>query len=129
MDDAGIVSEWCRAFAAETQTLPESAPRVAEHIKNDSISLWTDPEPVAMAVASANTPNGGRVGGVYTPPHLRGRGYASALVAQLSQSILDSGKRFCFLFTDLANPTSNSIYRKIGYEPVSDFAEYRFADG
>jgi predicted GNAT family acetyltransferase len=41
--------------------------------------------------------------------------------------ILDSGKKFCFLFTDQANPTSNSIYQKIGYEPVCDFHEYTFS--
>jgi hypothetical protein len=66
------------------------------------------------------------VGPVYTPPERRGRGYATACVAALSQTILDEGWAFCTLFTDLANPTSNSIYQKIGYHPVCDFAEYRF---
>jgi predicted GNAT family acetyltransferase len=63
---------------------------------------------------------------VYTPPALRGRGYASALVAAVSQAQLDAGRRFCFLFTDLANPTSNRIYQDIGYEAVCDVDEYRF---
>jgi uncharacterized protein len=54
------------------------------------------------------------------------RRYASALVAALSQHHLDAGKRFCFLFTDLANPTANHIYQAIGYEPVVDLAELRF---
>jgi len=56
---------------------------------------------------------------VYTPPAYRRRGYASACGAALSQLILDAGRRFCFLYTDLANPTSNQIYQQIGYEHVS----------
>jgi uncharacterized protein len=64
---------------------------------------------------------------VYTPPELRGRGYASACVAALTQQLLDSGRRFVFLFTDLANPTSNSIYQTVGYRPVSDVDQYQFA--
>ncbi len=63
---------------------------------------------------------------VYTPRALRGRGYASACVAALSQQLLDAGWQFCALFTDLANPTSNDIYQRIGYRPVCDFNEYDF---
>jgi hypothetical protein len=66
------------------------------------------------------------VGGVYTPPELRNRGYATSCVAELSRNILQSGKEFCTLYTDLANPTSNSIYMKIGYKPVCDSVEYAF---
>jgi predicted GNAT family acetyltransferase len=66
-----------------------------------------------------------RVGPVYTPPELRGRGYAGALTAHVSRRILDAGERAC-LYTDLANPTSNKIYAAIGYEPVADFVEYTF---
>jgi predicted GNAT family acetyltransferase len=66
---------------------------------------------------------------VYTPPELRRRGYASALVAALSRRLLDEGRRFCFLYTDLANPTSNHIYREIGYEEVCPATSYRFERG
>ena len=82
---------------------------------------------VSMAGFGGRTPNGVRIGPVYTPPELRGRGYASALTAALTQRLLDGGLRFCFLFTDLANPTSNSIYQRIGYEPVSDFDFWSFS--
>ena len=61
-----------------------------------------------------------RVGPVYTPPELRGRGYATTLTAAVSQDQLDQGRRFVTLFTDLANPTSNRIYQAIGYRPVRD---------
>lgn len=63
---------------------------------------------------------------VYTPPELRRRGYASACVAALSQLLLDAGWKFCCLFTDMSNPTSNHIYQQIGYTPVCDFNEYIF---
>ncbi|MBA2569295.1 MAG: GNAT family N-acetyltransferase [Actinobacteria bacterium] len=67
------------------------------------------------------TPNGIRIGPVYTPPELRGRGYASALVAKLSSSLLAGGRRFCFLYTDLANPASNKIYERLGYVRVCEW--------
>jgi hypothetical protein len=65
---------------------------------------------------------------VYTPPQHRGWGYASNLVARASQAQLDAGRRFVFLFADLANPTSNKIYQGIGYEPVADVDQYVFLD-
>ena len=88
--------------------------------------LWEDDGPVSMCGVGGPTPNGIRIGPVYTPVSLRGRGYASACVAAASQLQLDAGRRFCFLYTNLANPTSNHIYQAIGYEPVCDVDEYRF---
>ena len=79
-----------------------------------------------MAAAMGETPNGTRIGCVYTPPALRGRGYASALVAELSQRLLDAGRRYCFLYTDLANPTPNVMYHRIGYRPVCDVVDVNF---
>jgi predicted GNAT family acetyltransferase len=81
-----------------------------------------------MAGYAGPTPNGIRVGPVYTPPHLRGRGYASACVAALSQELLDTGHKFCFLFTDLLNATSNHIYQVIGYQPIVDVDMYQFGE-
>jgi predicted GNAT family acetyltransferase len=88
--------------------------------------LWqVDGEPVSMALPTRPTRHGISVGGVYTPPEQRRHGYASACVAALSQKLLDQGYQFCSLFTDLANPTSNSIYMQIGYRPVADFDKYK----
>jgi predicted GNAT family acetyltransferase len=84
------------------------------------IFLWEDAEPVSLVGVGGATPNGIRIGPVYTPPRFRGHGYASALTATVSQAMLDEGRRFCFLYTDLANPTSNKIYQAIGYKPVTD---------
>jgi predicted GNAT family acetyltransferase len=82
--------------------------------------VWEDRGPVSYAGSS--TPAGGvvRIGPVYTPPAHRGRGYASALVAAISQLSLDRGAAACCLYTDLANPTSNRIYLAVGYRPLCD---------
>jgi predicted GNAT family acetyltransferase len=80
-----------------------------------------------MAGYSGRTPNGIRVAWVYTPPENRGKGFAGACVAALSQKLLDEGRKFCFLYTDLANPISNHVYQKIGYEPVVDSTAYAFS--
>jgi predicted GNAT family acetyltransferase len=92
-----------------------------------TVYLWLDEgRPVSLTGVGGLTPHGIRVGPVYTPPELRGRGYASNLVAEASRLQLESGRTFVFLFTDLANPTANRIYQAIGYEPVIDFAEWDF---
>jgi predicted GNAT family acetyltransferase len=80
----------------------------------------------ALAASSGATPNGMRINHVYTPPEFRGRGYASNLVAALSRRLLEGGRTFCSLFTDLANPTSNKIYQQIGYRTVADFRHWEF---
>jgi uncharacterized protein len=96
-------------------------------IERGWLYLWeVGGQPVSIAYGNRPIPNGITISGVYTPPDLRGRGYASALVAELSQHFLDSGRQFCTLFTDLANPTSNHIYQRIGYRPVGDFSIYHF---
>ncbi len=81
-----------------------------------------------MVFSGGSTPNGKRITAVYTPPEHRQKGYATSCVAALSQNLLDSGCKYCFLFTDLANPTSNHIYHKIGYRPVSNWSNYSFVE-
>ncbi len=129
--DRDLIARWMYAFVEEAQPhLGRSVEAARENadrwIDGGTLRVWENNTPVSMAGASGATPRGIRVGAVYTPPALRRRGYASALVAALSQEQLDAGKRFCFLYTDLANPTSNRIYQDIGYEAVCDVDEYRF---
>ena len=131
--DRELAARWMDAFAEEA--LPEPPPGTSEEFvdrreedPDGGIVFWEDDGAVvSMAGFGGRTPNGIRIGPVYTPPELRGRGYASALTAAVTQRLLDGGLRFCFLFTDLANPTSNSIYQRIGYEPVSDFDFWSFS--
>jgi uncharacterized protein len=89
------------------------------------IVIWDDGEPVSFAAYGNPTPHGVRIGPVYTPPDRRQKGYASALTAALSARLLRT-YRFCFLFTDLANPTANRIYERIGYRRVCEAAEIAF---
>lgn len=132
-DDVDLVVDWTRRFAAEAEG--EHPPedfirrRIEARIQDGEIFAWEDGRVVSIASASGRTPNGIRIGLVYTPPELRRRGYASACVAALSQRMLDSGRRFCFLYTDLGNPTSNHIYQAIGYRPVCDVSLIRFQSG
>jgi uncharacterized protein len=98
---------------------------VALLISGGDLAVWElDGEAVSMAAVSRRTPWSSSIGFVYTPPELRGRGYASAVTAALSQRELDVGQGWCSLFTDQANATSNHIYADIGYEPKSEFRHF-----
>jgi len=114
-------------FAADTGVEFETSKKErADWVKEGCVFLWEDDGAVSMAVAKGATRGGIRVGYVYTPPEHRRKGYASALVAQLSQQMLNEGFRFCVLYTDLSNPTSNAIYSRVGYEPVADVVDVTF---
>jgi uncharacterized protein len=141
-DDRELALRWWIEFADEV--LHDGGPgrdradaSVDHRLSSGSagILLWEDGgQPVSVAGWGGPTPNGIRIGPVYTPPALRGRGYATAVTAELSQRLLDGrnfagGRRFCFLYTDLANPTSNAIYERIGYQRVAESAEIVFERG
>jgi uncharacterized protein len=131
--DRELLVRWVTAFSKEAlEDSPFEPARMVDvrlEGKGAGLVLWEDDEPVSLAGFGGRTPNGIRIGPVYTPPGLRRRGYASALVAALSQRMLDEGRSFCFLYTDLSNPTSNRIYRDVGYQQVCDSVEYRFEQG
>ncbi len=121
MDDLELLTDWGTGFARDAgHGFLLAREQVNRMIERQDPHIWQDESPASMAVAQGATPNGCRVGYVYTPPELRGRGYASALVARLSQRMLDSGMTFCVLYTDLGNPTPNAIYQRIGYNAICD---------
>lgn len=132
--DRELLIDWVSAFHAEAKPGPamqSPADMVDRRLTEDpdGLMLWEhDGRPVSMAGLTGPTPNGIRVGLVYTPPEHRNRGFASALVAALTRRELERGRRFCFLYTDLANPTSNKIYQRIGYRPVTDVDVHVFHD-
>jgi predicted GNAT family acetyltransferase len=127
--DFDLAVEWAAHFVRETgiddRQLEKS---IGTRITAGTLWLWDDERPRSMAAEGGRTPNGSRINWVFTPEEWRGRGYASACVARLSERILASGKRFCFLYTDLSNPTSNALYQRIGYQRVCDVVEYRFIE-
>ena len=131
--DRAVLAAWLEAFADEALDeggVPDVGAMVERWLTagdDRTMWLWADGEPVSLCGVSGRTPTGIRIGPVYTPPAMRGRGYASNLVAAASQHQLDGGRRACFLFTDLANPTSNHVYEAIGYVPVRDVDRYVFA--
>jgi predicted GNAT family acetyltransferase len=127
--DVDLLGEWVQAFREEIGEghLGGSRELAAERVRDGEMWLWEDAgEPVAMAGAIAPTRNGIRIVLVYTAPHRRGRGYASNIVAALSQRQLDAGRKFCFLNTDVGNPTSNKIYRALGYRPIGESVTLMF---
>lgn len=130
-DEAVLVADWIRDFEAEalSEDNGRHLGRATKFISRGDLFFWeAENEPVSMAMKARPLKNSVTVSAVYTPPRHRRRGYATALVAQLSQHLLDMGYEFVNLFTDLGNPTSNSIYQKIGYHAVVDFRMYKFRE-
>lgn len=133
--DKDILTELITGFYLEAVPHDYSPERVTDLVARQlsadpsqrGMLLWeVNGEIVSMAGYSGPTRQGMRLNLVYTPKQHRGYGYASACTAQLTQNLLDSGRRFCTLFTDLSNPISNSIYQQIGYTAVSDYQHYGF---
>lgn len=127
--DIDLVKKWSHGFHldcfGQNSKVPESDPTL--YLAQGDMYIWeVNGQPVSMATKNRATVKGMNVGGVYTPPELRKKGYATSVVAEVSRNILQSGKQFCMLYTDLANPTSNAIYMKIGYVPVSDSVQHTF---
>lgn len=131
--DAGLLGPWAQRFVDESGS-DESRPGdeiLAPYLANGTLYLWEDEAtvPRSMAGWSRGTEHGAAVSMVFTPPEHRGHGCATALVAELSRTILARGKRFCVLFTNAANPTANAIYARIGYLPLCDHSSWRFTGG
>jgi len=125
--DLELMVQWTEEFNEEIhERYGQARPFVEGHLAGQRLFVWEDGKPVSMAAYGGNTPQGARIYGVYTPVGLRRLGYATALTAALSQRILDSGRKLCFLFTDRANPTSNHIYQRMGYRDVGDWDQYLF---
>jgi predicted GNAT family acetyltransferase len=132
--DREVVARWAQRLSLEALGEPrsdEDALRSTDaHIAAREMFVWeADGRCVSLAAAVQPTAHGIRINNVYTPPELRGHGYASALVAAVTQHVLDAGRRFAFLHTDLANPTSNGIYARIGYRRVCEFSLLKRAEG
>jgi len=106
-----------------------TAQSILESIRQNRVFFWVDAgEVVSIAIGNRPQIKGICVSGVYTPPAHRGKGYARALVAEVSKEFLSRGYELTNLFTDLSNPTSNKIYQEVGYQPVCDYHQYEFGN-
>lgn len=112
----------------ESLSLERARLSMETRINKKEVFIWLNKagEPVAINLSSRPTRNGISISFVYTPPNHRKKGYASALVAHTSQKMLDAGKKFCVLYTDVTNPTSNRIYQNIGYQEIAKSKQYLF---
>lgn len=128
--DRKLLARWFEEFCTDSGEAIARDPEewADERVERGSVLLWETPDgtPVAMAGTTPEIAGQVRVAGVYTPAHLRRRGYAGAVTAAVSRAAREAGAQEVLLFTDLANPTSNGLYQRIGYRPVSDFAVYAF---
>lgn len=119
-DDLAMAQGWADDFHEEALGGTGRAADVRVHVDSGRLGLWeVDHRAVAMTWASAPAGGVSRLSWVYTPPEHRGRGFASAVVAAVSDACVALGER-CMLYTDLANPTSNAIYQALGYRRVGD---------
>jgi uncharacterized protein len=126
--DRSLMILWTRAFQDEIgESANDTELRVDRALAAGQIWVWAQGgETTSMAVGREPTQGVVRLSGVYTPPEKRKHGFAAACVHALSKHLRDHGYR-CILYTDLGNPTSNSIYRRIGYKAVGEVLRYRFA--
>ena len=126
--DVPILNEWIDGFHIDVFKGRKDVHKAdaAELIRNADLYVWDDSGIVSMVNRTRPTRHGFVIAYVYTQKQFRNKGYATAAVSSLCRHILTSGKSFCSLFADLANPTSNSIYRKIGFKPIQDFYDYSF---
>jgi hypothetical protein len=121
--DRGLLIDWIGAFAIEVDDLATQDHGAAadERLSYGGITIWqADGVPVSIAGVSRAVDSMVRVGPVYTPPAQRGRGYAAGVTVAVSQAALEAGVTDVLLYTDLANPTSNALYQRLGYCPVED---------
>lgn len=133
-DDMLILVGWFQDFLSgisgevSSQVAESTLSRLIKRPHHEAgLFVWVvDDTLVTMAAYFGATPNGCRVSYVYTPPKFRRNGYATACTAAVSQHALNSGRRYCFLYTDLSNPTSNHIYQEIGYEFMCSVKQYTF---
>jgi predicted GNAT family acetyltransferase len=126
--DRDLLASWIDAFTKELADLAgPGRDTVDDRLSYGGLTLW-EADGAAVSLAGVSRPTAGvvRVAPVYTPPGHRGRGYGGAVTAAVSQAALDAGAAHVVLFTDLANPTSNALYRRLGYRPVEDRVVLRF---
>ena len=128
-EDHPLLAKWMADYSAEVDkpvSFDIAKNWTEKLIQNQQLHVWDIEGPVSIACVNRPTRNGIAILGVYTPPEHRNKGYATSSVLVLTKKLLSDRYSFCCLYTDLSNPTSNSIYAKIGYVPVGDALAFDF---
>ncbi|MCA0971117.1 GNAT family N-acetyltransferase [Halobacillus litoralis] len=124
-----LAKAWFRQYGVEVKEkhIEEQADRLAEDmIEQGKLFLWVmNGTPVSMACRARQTPNGITINAVFTPDAYKRNGYATQVTYFLTEHLLSSGAAFCSLYTDLDNPSSNSIYQRIGYKRIGSSIVYK----
>ena len=127
LSDLDTAADWACAFQKEAlhedADPEEMREKFRETISQGKVYLLEAPDGtlVSMAAATARSmPHGVGISWVYTPPEYRGRGYCQNTVAHICREVLRDGYDYCTLFVDKANPISNRVYQKIGFEIIED---------
>ncbi|MER8047142.1 GNAT family N-acetyltransferase [Streptomyces sp. NPDC094032] len=129
-DDVPLAVAWMREFARDIGEDPDAdyTANVEGRVADARLHLWeVAGEPVAMASVSRVVAGQARVSPVYTPRAHRARGYGGAVTCAVSRAAVGAGAERVLLFTDLANPTSNALYQRLGYRPIGDHSAVDFA--
>ncbi|MQY13018.1 hypothetical protein SRB5_31580 [Streptomyces sp. RB5] len=129
--DRGELMRWCDAFVTAVGESPaiNAGTWAASRFADKHFTFWETPDGVPVSLAGSTSMVGGmiRVDPVYTPAGLRGQGYAGAVTAAVTGAALAAGASDVVLYTDPGNPTSNALYRRVGYVPLAEFTGYTFA--
>jgi predicted GNAT family acetyltransferase len=120
-DDAALLADWLTAFYREA--VPHDPVPTREELERaageERYMFWIDNgRPVSMAGIVRRLKNSAAIAGVYTPPELRGRGYAGSVTAAVVERIYAEGRKIACLSADLGNLASNRCYVKIGFTPL-----------
>lgn len=127
--DLAITTRFFAEFQAEAHdSADDPAAVMRDRIEAGLLWLWDDSEVTSIAARNRIAAGVARVGPVYTPPNHRRRGYAAAVTAACSSDARQAGAARVALFTDLANPTSNAIYQRLGYHAVRDEVSIAFGN-
>jgi hypothetical protein len=134
MEDVKLIIDWSINFENDANSSIKSSyneilTSVVRRIESGNFYKWIcDGEIVSIAAIVRQTTNACIIGVVYTPSYYRGKGYATSCVHKLSETVLERGFKYCGLYTDKANPTSNNIYKNIGYVPIEEHSDIEFID-
>ncbi|MEU4621745.1 GNAT family N-acetyltransferase [Actinoplanes sp. NPDC023801] len=127
--DRPLLISWFRSFHEYIGEEPEDlGALVDDRMAHGGITLW-ESGGVPVSMAAYTRPEAGmvRVQYVWTPPEHRRQGFGGAATSAATRNALDAGASDVVLFTDLANPTSNALYPRLGYRPIEDRAVVQFS--